>query len=313
MGLLGAMRGVASAFSALPASYAMLDRVAPSAVLTVGGYAAGPISLAARTRGIPLALLEPNAVMGFANRAIAPWVSRAYTSFEAVERHFASGIVCRSGVPIREGFSPSPWNRSSEALRVLVLGGSQGARSLNESVPLALADHRARILVKHQCGKSDLQLVQSRYADAGVVDANVIPFIENMSSALAEADLVISRSGASAVSEICAVGRASILVPYPFAAGNHQQRNAESLSRLGAACWIHNRDATPAAISRLVRAFLEGELSLVDMSERARSVGRPEAASHIAADLLTLAGIGLEASQRAPAVAAPTGSSKESN
>lgn len=312
VGLVGGLRGVASAFTALPASHAMIRRVAPAAVLTVGGYAAGPISLVARIRGIPLALLEPNAVMGFANRAIAAWVNRAYTAFASVERHFASGRVRRFGVPIRDGFSPAPWTSRGEVLRILVLGGSQGARSLNENVPLALADHRSRIAVKHQCGKADLELVKARYASAGLAEAQVLPFIDDMPSALREADLVISRSGASAVSEICAVGRASILIPYPFAAGNHQQLNAESLAQTGAAHWIANRDVTPSSLSQVLRSFLEGERSIRDMSERARSVGRPEAALHIARDLLTLAGLAPGADQRAPdGCEVPTGTSKE--
>lgn len=292
VGVSGAVRGIAAAFAALPAGYALLNRVKPAAVLTVGGYAAGPISLAARTLGIPLALLEPNAVMGFANRAMAPWVDRAYTAFPAVERHFAGAKVYRSGVPIREGFAAAPWCRRSGALRILVLGGSQGARTLNENVPPALAVYGPRISICHQCGKTDLELVRARYTEVGLPEAEVLSFIDDMPQALRAADLVISRSGASAVSEICAVGRASILVPYPFAAGNHQQLNAESVAQAGAACWIPNREATVSRLSGLVGSFIDGTHSIEEMSVRARTLGRPEAALHIARDLLTLSGLG---------------------
>lgn len=317
VGTFGALRGMVSAASALPASYALLKRVEPAAVLTVGGYAAGPISLAARTRGIPLALLEPNAVMGFANRALAPWVDRAYTAFPAVERHFASRKVCRSGVPIRDGFVPTAWQRAAPLLRVLVLGGSQGARTLNENVPRALAAHRSRITVQHQCGRSDVELVKARYAEVGLSEVNVLGFIDDMPRALREADLIISRSGASAVSEICAVGRASILVPYPFAAGNHQQLNAEWLAESGAASWIANRDACPERLAELVGSFIDGGVSIGEMSDRARRIGRPDAATHIARDLLALAGLGERAGspdeQALDAGASLTCKSKELN
>lgn len=301
VGVSGALRGIAAAVCALPAGYALLNRVKPAAVLTVGGYAAGPISLAARTLRIPLALLEPNAVMGLANRAMAPWVDRAYTAFPTVERHFASAKVCRSGVPIRDGFAPTPWSRRSGALRVLVLGGSQGARTLNENVPSALAAHGPKISICHQCGKADIELVKARYAEVGLHQAEVLPFIEDMPRALREADLIISRSGASAVSEICAVGRASILVPYPHAAGNHQQLNAESVAQAGAARWIANRDASVLGLSDLVGSFVDDTRTIEEMSARARTLGRPEAAQQIARDLFTLSGLGrstVEARQR---------------
>lgn len=291
-GAFGALRGVGGAVAALPESQRLLRRLRPSAVLTVGGYAAGPVSAAACLRGIPLALLEPNAVMGLANRLLAPFVDRAYTAFPLSERHFAANKVLRSGVPIREGFEPAVWVAEARPQRILVLGGSQGARTLNENLPSALARQQPKVQVKHQCGKADVDLVAQRYADAGLPEAEVIAFIDDMPAALRDADIVISRSGASAVSEICAVGRASLLLPYPFAAGNHQQLNAESLAAAGAARWLKNRQATPSRLTEEIAALLREPTQLTKMANMARSVGRPQAAARIAADLLALAGFG---------------------
>jgi UDP-N-acetylglucosamine--N-acetylmuramyl-(pentapeptide) pyrophosphoryl-undecaprenol N-acetylglucosamine transferase len=294
-GATGALRGVLRAALSLPESRELLRRHRPAAVLTVGGYAAGPVSLMARLAGIPVGLLEPNAVMGLANRLMAPLVQRGYTAFAPAERHFVRGRVLRSGVPIRNGFSPAPYVLTARPRRVLVLGGSQGARTLNEEVPLALLQSSIPIEVRHQCGQKDVELVRERYARGGdtgaaIVAAEVVPFIDDMPMALAWADLVISRSGASAVSEICAVGRPSLLVPYPFAAGNHQQINAETLASVGAARWLRNDLARSERIAVEISTLLGDEGLLRRMADAAVGYGRPNAAMHVAADLLTVVG-----------------------
>lgn len=291
-GLVGALRGIGGAVASLPESRRLLQRLHPRAVLSVGGYAAGPVSAAARLSGIPLALLEPNAVMGLANRLVAPFVDRAYTAFALAERHFAADKVLRSGVPIREGFEPAAWSAQPGKKRVLVLGGSQGARTLNENVPPALGRQAQSLEILHQCGKTDVDLVAARYKEAGLPNAEVVAFIDDMPLAIRGSDLVVSRSGASAVSEICAVGRPSLLIPYPFAAGNHQQKNAESLAELGAARWLANQDADASRLTDELAALLQDPSLLSKMAGAARAVGRPHAARQIAEDFLALAGIG---------------------
>jgi UDP-N-acetylglucosamine--N-acetylmuramyl-(pentapeptide) pyrophosphoryl-undecaprenol N-acetylglucosamine transferase len=183
---------------------------------------------------------------------------------------------------------------------VLVLGGSQGARTLNENVPAALGAQSVAITVRHQCGGLDLEVVKGRYVAAGLSAAEVLPFIDDMPQALREADLVISRSGASAVSEICAIGRASLLVPFPFAAGNHQQKNAEALVEAGAAYWLHNTEATCIGLTRTIAALLEAPNRLKAMADMARSIGRPEAAAAIAEDLMELAKLAPRSPSHAP-------------
>ncbi len=295
-GLGGMARGVSRAFGSIPEARALVRRLAPRAVFSIGGYAAGPVSLAARTLGVPLALMEPNAVIGLANRLIAPIVQRAYTAFPEPERHFGAAKVLRSGVPIRAGFDARPYRRADGALRVLVLGGSQGAKALNEAVPDALAHLQTDVTVVHQCGRAHFDAVRERYAGR----AEVVAFIDDMPAAIAAADLVVGRSGASAVAEVCAIGRPSVLVPYPFAAGNHQLRNAESLAGSGAAVCVPSSEATPERIAHEIDRLAAERGALEAMARAAQRVGRPDAATTVARDLLVLAGLAVEAGDPRP-------------
>lgn len=303
-GIEGALRGIARAARLLPEARALLERLQPSAVFSIGGYAAGPVSLAARWLGVKVALLEPNSVIGLANRLIAPWVQRAYTAFPESERHFKGSVVLRSGVPIRRGFARSPYRPELNAPRILVLGGSQGAKSLNETVPRALAELPPQVVVVHQCGAAHEAETRRLYSELGLAArSEVVPFIADMPAALAGADLVIGRSGASAVSEICAVGRPSLLIPYPFASGDHQRINAESLVRAGAAQCLVFQEASPARIAREIAALFADPARLSQMAEQAARLGRPEAAHAIALDLLGLAGLASGARPVAPSSA----------
>jgi UDP-N-acetylglucosamine--N-acetylmuramyl-(pentapeptide) pyrophosphoryl-undecaprenol N-acetylglucosamine transferase len=289
-GVAGALRGVVHAARSIPDARAFVRRVAPRAVFSIGGYAAGSVCVAARTLRIPLALMEPNSAIGLANRLVAPMVQRAYTAFPESEQHFSRGVVRRTGVPIRRGFTPSPYDPPPR-LRVLVLGGSQGAESLNDAVPQALARVRARVTVRHQSGAGRDAALGALYAELGFgVHAVVVPFIDDVASALASADLVVGRAGASAVAEMCAVGRPSLLVPYPFA-GDHQRYNAESLARAGASVCIPAKEATAERLAAAISTLVDDRAALVAMADKARTLGRPDAANVIARDLLELAGI----------------------
>jgi UDP-N-acetylglucosamine--N-acetylmuramyl-(pentapeptide) pyrophosphoryl-undecaprenol N-acetylglucosamine transferase len=289
-GVAGALKGVVHAARSIPDARSFVRRLAPRAVFSIGGYAAGSVCVAARTLRIPLALMEPNSAIGLANRLVAPMVQRAYTAFPESEQHFSRGVVRRTGVPIRAGFAPRPFEPGSH-FRVLVLGGSQGAESLNDTVPRALARLDGELAVVHQSGAGRDGAVRSLYAGLGfAARATVEPFIDDMASALAAAHLVIGRAGASAVAEICAVGRPSLLIPYPFA-GDHQRFNAESLARVGASVCVLQKDATVERLASEISALIDDRVSLVTRAEKARSLGKPDAAHVIAKDLLELAGI----------------------
>jgi UDP-N-acetylglucosamine--N-acetylmuramyl-(pentapeptide) pyrophosphoryl-undecaprenol N-acetylglucosamine transferase len=314
-GIAGFWRGLGQAARALPDGRALVRRLAPAAVLSVGGYAAGPVSLAAWSLGVPLALLEPNSVMGLANRLVAPLARRGYVAFAEAERHFRAGCARRVGVPLRPGFSPAPYPLASaplgSALRVLVLGGSQGAKALNEAVPRAAAKLGAALSIVHQCGPAHADAVRAAYAELGLGETTrVVPFIDDMPAALAAADLVVGRSGAGALGEICAVGRPALFVPYPFAAGDHQRINAEALVRAGGAVCIPHAAANADRLAHEIGALASDRVRLVAMAARAREFGRPEAARTVALDLLQLAGleIGADRPARATDGSTPHGS-----
>lgn len=300
-GISGLLRGAARAAALLPESWALLERLEPVAVFSVGGYAAGPVSLAARMKGIPVALLEPNSVAGLANLLIAPFVQRAYVAFDSVEGHFPPAVVRRLGVPLRSGFEPATYE-VAKLPRILVLGGSQGAKALNENLPQALARLRNPVQVIHQCGKAHQEAVESLYRELKIDFVTVTPFIDDMPSALAHADLVVGRAGAGAVSEIAAVGRPSLLVPYPFASGDHQRINAEYLEKAGAAVTVLNQEATPERLASELDALVSSRAELRKMAFSARNFGRPQAALDVASDFLDLAGL----KRRAPS-GPPTG------
>lgn len=290
-GLTGALRGVGRAAASIPEARRIVARVAPDAVFSIGGYAAGPIALAARTLGLPLALMEPNAEAGLANRLIAPFVQRAYIAFPESQRYFKPALTLRTGAPLRGGFEPVPYLAPTRGLSVLVLGGSQGAKSLNEAVPRALGQLGQGISVLHQCGRAHEAVAVALYEELGFGErARVVPFIDDMPNALAAADVVIGRAGAGAVGEICAVGRPSLLVPYPYA-GDHQKLNADSIAREGASIWVPSADATPERLATELRILMNDPSRLASMAENARRIGRPHAAATIAKDLLKLAGV----------------------
>jgi UDP-N-acetylglucosamine--N-acetylmuramyl-(pentapeptide) pyrophosphoryl-undecaprenol N-acetylglucosamine transferase len=291
-GLAGASRGMISVARSLPLSRALIRRYSPRAVFSVGGYAAVPIAMSARLSRIPLALMEPNATPGLANRLMGPVAKRVYTAFEETRRFFPAAAVARTGVALRPGFSPSPyaWSGQEQTLRVLVLGGSQGARSLNLVVAPALSQVKFPLDIVHQVGKGNLIAMRQRYAELKRPGASVIEFIQDMPSAIAAADLVISRAGASAIAEISAVGRPSILVPLPDS-GNHQLHNARGIEALGAALCLPASAASIEGLSARVQELVRDPERLARMADAARAWGQPDAAQRVARDLLALAGL----------------------
>lgn len=294
-GLRGFLKGAYYAAASIPAARRLISKLGAQAVLSVGGYAAGPVALAARTLGVPIALLEPNSVLGLTNRLLTPLVARAYTAYPEVETALRPSVIKRAGVPLRGAFRRKPYAPSADKVRILLLGGSQGAKALNETVPHALrslvrAGEANSIELVHQTGRDRDADVRALYSQLGLLDrVTVTPFIDDMASALASADIVIGRSGASAIAELCVVGRASILIPYPFAADDHQLRNARSLERAGAAVAIPQSEATAARVANEIDRLAKSPELRAKMAETAASLGKAEAARDIAEDLLSLA------------------------
>ncbi len=291
-GLRGAATGLARAAASLPEAARLVRRLRPEAVLSVGGYAAGPVSLAARLLGVPLALLEPNSTLGLTNFALSPLASRAYVAFDEVGRRFRPSIVRPFGVPLRPGFEPSPYRPEAGRARLVVLGGSQGSEALNRALPEAAAE-LARALpglsIVHQAGRGRAEAVRAAYAAGGVAGAEAVEFSDDVAGLLASADLVVARAGAGTLAELCAVGRASLLVPYPHARDDHQRKNAEALAAAGGAAWLAQAEATPARLAAELGALLGSPARLAAMAGAAAGRGAPDAAGRVARDLAAMA------------------------
>lgn len=287
---------LAASLMRLPGAYArcvsILRAAKPDVVLGVGGYASGPMLLAARSMGLRVALLEQNAHVGMTNRILAPVVGRAYVTFDETRAIFGdkARVV---GNPVRRAFVEAarmaladPSGFEARARKVLVVGGSQGAQHMNEVVPGALAAAGiAGLEVVHQTGAAMLDAVRARYAELGV-HAEVVPFIDDMARAYASAQLIVARAGATTLAEICAIGRPAVLVPYPHAADDHQTKNAEALERAGAAVMVRDADLDERALGATLRALLTDDARRAAMARSAREHGRPEAAAAIVDDLV---------------------------
>jgi UDP-N-acetylglucosamine--N-acetylmuramyl-(pentapeptide) pyrophosphoryl-undecaprenol N-acetylglucosamine transferase len=288
-----AVRAAVVAARATVDALRIVRRLRPRAVLSVGGYAAGPMTLAAAMRGFPIAVFEPNRVVGLTNRLVAPFAKRAYVAWEEAAMGFRAGARRIYGVPLRPGFVPRPYALRGTG-RVLVVGGSQGAATLNERMPEALAGLVGAIpglSVVHQAGRGRDATVRAAYARAGVSQVVVVPFVDDVASAIADADVVVARAGAGTIAEIAAIGRAAILVPLPHAADDHQGQNADAMARAGAAFCLREGAAHASRLGSEIARVLTDDVARMVMAEAARARGRPDAARDVAMDLLALAGV----------------------
>jgi UDP-N-acetylglucosamine--N-acetylmuramyl-(pentapeptide) pyrophosphoryl-undecaprenol N-acetylglucosamine transferase len=261
-----------------------MEQRAPRAVVSFGGYAAGPGGIAAKLHGTPLIVHEQNRAPGLTNRVLARFARRVLTGFPQT---FKSGSEELVGNPVRAEISviappAQRFGQRNGALHLLVLGGSQGARALNAAVPQALRELRGHMLdVRHQCGEKLRADAERDYASAGIA-ASVEPFIADMAAAYAWADLVVCRAGALTLAEVCAAGVGSVLVPFPQAVDDHQTKNAEYLVERGAALLLP-QDAQLADNLRGVIGALAGDPARrLAMAEAARGLARPDAAERVA-------------------------------
>jgi UDP-N-acetylglucosamine--N-acetylmuramyl-(pentapeptide) pyrophosphoryl-undecaprenol N-acetylglucosamine transferase len=280
MALLGAPLRVLQAIRA--ASRVMRARQ-PLAVISFGGYAAGPGGIAAKLHGVPLIVHEQNRAPGMTNRVLARFARSVLTGFPQTFKGIDEDVV---GNPVRESIAalPMPAQRFAArngALRLLVLGGSQGARALNDAVPRALATLNGSVQVRHQCGEKLRGDAERAYARAGVA-ATVEPFIADMADAYANADLVVCRAGALTLAELCAAGVGSVLVPFPQAVDDHQTRNAEYLVERGAALLLPQGDALAVVLRVILAALAADPARRLAMAEAARALSTPVAAERVA-------------------------------
>ncbi len=300
-GAARAVRGALVAARATVSARSLVNRLRPDVVLSVGGYAAGPLSLAARTRGVPLVVVEPNATMGLANKLLAPIATRVYVAFPQL----AARVGARArlvGVPLRTAFvergaaagasgEPRFSASSSAPPRVLVLGGSHGAAPLNDRLPSALAriaQSFPGVEVIHQTGRDRVARVREHYDHLKVPRVDVVPFIDDVAAALTRADVVVARAGAITVAEVCAIGRAAIFIPFAAAAGNHQFENASALAGSGACVCVAQEAADDTRIALEIARLLGDDAARGHMEAAARSAGRTDGAAAIARDLVDM-------------------------
>jgi len=266
--------------------YTAISRRKPIAVLGMGGFVAGPGGLVAWLMRLPLLIHEANARAGITNRLLAPIARRVMCGFPDTP-----GLGPRvewTGNPVREPILSLPIpeerydNRQDRVLHILVVGGSQGALVLNQVVPEAMAeltpDQRPKVL--HQCGRDRAQELFARYRELDI-EADVREFIDDMAAAYYQADLVVCRAGAMTVAEICAAGLAAVLVPYPYAAGNHQHINAQYLVSQGAAIALEESDLSANLLARTVKKFQDDRARLLSIAQKARALGRPDAIGRV--------------------------------
>ena len=280
---------------ALLQSLGVILRRRPAAVLGMGGFVSGPGGVAAWLTRRPLVIHEQNAAAGMTNRLLA---RLARVVLQAFPGSFNSSVGAETvGNPVREDIAAvvPPYERYADrqgSLRVLVLGGSQGALALNRTVPAALAllDPDVRPEIRHQCGERTLDIAKQAYADHDV-DVELLPFIEDMAEAYAWADLVICRAGALTVAELCAVGVPALFVPYPAAVDDHQTANAGPMAEAGAAMIIPERELTPEHLAGLLREWLQSRAELQKRAAKARALACPDSLSRITEICLEQAGV----------------------
>jgi UDP-N-acetylglucosamine--N-acetylmuramyl-(pentapeptide) pyrophosphoryl-undecaprenol N-acetylglucosamine transferase len=280
-------------------SLEVLRRVKPDVVLGMGGYITFPAGIMSRLAGYPLVLHEQNSIAGLANKVLARIAKRVLVAFpNALPNAEWTGNPIRAELaraqPPKERYAARNDNHDAR-LNVLVFGGSLGAAALNQTVPkaLALLDPAARPRVVHQAGAKHMDALTANYAAAGFQpgdDIKLVPFIDDMASAYAQADLVICRSGAMTVSEIAAVGVAALFVPFPFAVDDHQTTNAAFLSKQGAAHLIQQRELSAEKLAGWLRQQTRESLAI--MAEKARALAKPDAAERVARACASAAGLG---------------------
>ncbi len=293
--ILGKIHALFSILAGVFQSLSHLKKFAPDLVIGIGGYTSGPVMIAAFILRIKRVILEPNLIPGMMNKVLAPFVHLTVTVFEETKNLLRARKVACLGVPVRAeivGRGDACVARTGEgdacvAPTLLVLGGSQGAHSINQALIHAIPFlEKTPITILHQTGEKDCEAVTAAYAKSKI-NARVFKFIENMADAYAGADFVVSRAGAGTLSELAVAGLPSLLIPFPYAKG-HQERNAHPFVAAGAAEMILDKDLTGEKIAERISAFINDPHKLSKMAEASKELGHPDAANEIVSACFSL-------------------------
>jgi UDP-N-acetylglucosamine--N-acetylmuramyl-(pentapeptide) pyrophosphoryl-undecaprenol N-acetylglucosamine transferase len=279
VGLLGKLKGLLI----LPKSFLEARRIikdfSPDVVVGAGGYVSGPVLLMASLMRVPTLVMDSNALPGFTNRRLAPFITKAALTFEDALPYFGKkGIV--TGNPVRKEFFEIEPKVRGEKLNLLIFGGSQGARAINNAMIGALKNlPHERLQITHQTGEADFEKIREEYNRAGFGDAaQVKPYISNMVEEFARTDLIICRAGATSCAEIAAAGRAAIMVPLPTAADDHQRKNAEALEKVGAAKMILQKDLSGEVLAKEINDLINSREKISAMEIAAKRLAKADAA-----------------------------------
>jgi UDP-N-acetylglucosamine--N-acetylmuramyl-(pentapeptide) pyrophosphoryl-undecaprenol N-acetylglucosamine transferase len=274
------VRGLVTLPKSFMAARRLIQEFRPDVAIGAGGYVSGPVLLVAALSGVRTLIMESNAVPGFTNRRLIRFVDKAAASFEATLPYFGrKGVV--TGNPVRREFFDIPAKvRNDARFSLLLFGGSQGSRAINEAMVAALpflTSQRAIIEVTHQTGKADFERVRTAYEQAGWMNANVREYIDDMVTAFGNADLIVARAGATTSAELAAAGRTAIMVPLPGQL--EQQRNAEVLRDGGAARMILQPELSGERLAQEIAALVAAPEQITEMERAARAFARPNAAA----------------------------------
>lgn len=279
------VKGLAKGLALLPKGFlearAIIRQFRPHVVVGAGGYVSGPVLLMAAIMGVPTLVMDSNALPGFTNRRLAWFVDRAALTFEEALPFFGKkGVV--TGNPVRPEFFAVPVKERGDEFHVLIFGGSQGARPINEAMIEALqhlSEHKGRITFTHQTGEADFEKVRAAYNASEFANADVRPFISDIFNEFGKADLIVSRAGATTCAEVCAAAKAAVMIPFPGAADDHQRKNAEALEKAGAARMIVQQDLTGEVLADTITALAGAPETVSAMETAARNLARPDAAA----------------------------------
>ncbi|MBL9043653.1 MAG: undecaprenyldiphospho-muramoylpentapeptide beta-N-acetylglucosaminyltransferase [Myxococcales bacterium] len=303
-GVVATLRSLLRLPVAMFQTLGLLRKLRPQVVVGVGGYASGPVVLLAALLRIPTVVLEQNSVPGVTNRILSRVAHKIFTSFPHAGRYFPRRKTALLGNPVRQTIvdcQEASVERTGP-VRILVLGGSLGAKAVNtllvdaiaelyKNPPASLSPLAEHIQVHHQTGPSDFESTKSRYAQlVGLSSAiSVEPFISDMAAAYRDCDLMIGRAGATTIAELTTIGRPAVLIPFPFAADDHQTHNARYLVENGAARLLQQKDTTPQLVASVLSELCSDRAVLQAMASASRRLGKPDAATNIAEEVLKLA------------------------
>ena len=278
VGFVGKLKGLFILPKSFLEARTIIKEFKPDVVIGAGGYVSGPVLLMAALMKVPTLVMDSNALPGFTNRQLARFVDKAALTFEESLAYFGNkGVV--TGNPVRKEFFDIEPKMRGEKLNILIFGGSQGARAINNAMADALAIlPKEKLQITHQTGESDFEKIKEVYSRSDFQNSNVRPYISNMVEEFAKADLVICRAGATTCAELSAAGKAGIMIPLPTAADDHQRKNAEALQNAGAAKMILQKDLNGESLANEILNLINSPEKIGAMEASAKKLARKDAA-----------------------------------